>query len=55
MIIPDAIKGTLNFAPVVCPEPKGNQKEYMEDIRVNYATYIGEDLVVETEYTSQED
>ena len=26
----------------------------MEDIRVNYATYIGEDLVIETEYTSQE-
>lgn len=55
MIITDAIKGTLNFAPVVCPEPKGNQKEFMEDIRVNYATYIGEDLVIETEYTSQED
>lgn len=54
MIIDSAIKGTLNFAPVVCPEPLGNQKEVMEDIRVNYATYIGEDLVVETEYTSQE-
>ena len=54
MIIDNAIKGTLNFAPVVCPEPLGNQKEVMEDIRVNYATYIGEDLVIETEYTSQE-
>lgn len=54
MIIDDAIKGTLNFAPVVCPEPLGNQKEVMEDIRVNYATYIGEDLVIETEYTSQD-
>lgn len=54
MIIDEAIKGTLNFAPVVCPEPLGNQKEVMEEIAVNYATYIGEDLVIETEYTSQE-
>lgn len=54
MIIDEAIKGTLNFAPVVCPEPLGNQKEAMEEMRVNYATYIGEDLVIETEYTSQE-
>lgn len=53
MIITDAIAGTLNFAPVVCPEPLGNQKEVMEDLRVNYATYIGSDLVIETEYTSQ--
>ena len=53
MIITDAIPGTLNFAPVVCPEPLGNQKEVMEDLRVNYATYIGSDLVIETEYTSQ--
>ena len=55
MVIDDAIKGTLNFAPVVCPEPTGNQKEVMEEMRVNYATYIGEDLVIETEYTSQEE
>ena len=54
MIIDEAIKGTLNFAPVVCPEPLGNQKEVMEEIAVNYATYIGEDLVIETEYTSQD-
>lgn len=54
MIIDEAIKGTLNFTPVVCPEPLGNQKEVMEEIAVNYATYIGEDLVIETEYTSQD-
>ena len=54
MIIDDIVKGTLNFAPVVCPEPLGNQKEAMEEIRVNYASYIGEDLVIETEYTSQD-
>ena len=55
MIITDAIKGTLNFSPVVCPEPLGNQKEAMEEIRANYASYIGEDLVIETEYTSQDE
>lgn len=55
MIITDAIKGTLNFSPVVCPDPLGNQKEAMEEIRTNYASYIGEDLVLETEYTSQDE
>ena len=54
MIIADAIPGTVNFCPVICPEPLGNQKEIMEELRVNYATYIGEDLVIETEYTSQD-
>lgn len=54
MVITDAIPGTVNFCPVICPEPLGNQKEIMEELRVNYATYIGEDLVIETEYTSQE-
>lgn len=55
MIIDDAIKGTVSFRPVVCPDPIGNQKEALEDMRVNYATYIGDDLVIETEYTSQEE
>lgn len=54
MIITDAIPGTVKFCPVVCPEPLGNQKEVMEELRVNYASYIGEDLVIETEYTSQD-
>ena len=27
----------------------------MEDNRINYAAYIGEDLVLETEYTSQDE
>lgn len=51
MIIDDAIPGTVNFTPVVCPD--NNQKEVMEDNRINYAAYIGDDLVLETEYTSQ--
>lgn len=54
MILDDAIPGTLNFTPAVCPDPEGNQKETMEDLRLNYATYIGDDLVLETEYTSQD-
>lgn len=53
-VFTNAIPGTLNFSPTVCPEPLGNQKEAMEEIRVNYATVIGNDIVLETEYTSQE-
>ena len=53
MIVDDAVPGTVNFTPVVCPD--NNQKEVMEDNRINYAAYIGEDLVLETEYTSQDE
>lgn len=52
-IIDDAISGTVNFTPVVCPD--NNQKEVMDDNRINYAAYIGDDLVIETEYTSQDE
>ena len=55
MIIKNAIRGTLLFKPTICPDPVGNQKEVMEELRVNYATYIGDDLVIETEYTSQDE
>lgn len=54
MIITDAIYGTLSFAPTICPDPIGNQKEVLEDMRVNYASYIDNQLVVESLYTSQE-
>lgn len=54
MIISDAIYGTLSFAPTICPDPIGNQKETLEDMRVNYASYIDNQLVIETLYTSQE-
>ena len=54
MVIKNAIYGTLSFAPIVCPDPRGNQKEELEDMRVNYATYIDNQLVIETLYTSQE-
>ena len=54
MIINDAIYGTLSFSPTICPDPIGNQKEILEDMRVNYASYIDNQLVVESLYTSQE-
>lgn len=54
MVIPSAIYGTLSFSPAICPDPIGNQKEILEDMRVNYASYIDNQLVIETLYTSQE-
>lgn len=54
MVIHDAIYGTLSFSPVVCPDPIGDQKEAMNDMNVNYASYIDNQLVIETLYTSQE-
>lgn len=54
MIISNAIYGTLSFTPTVCPDPEGNQKEKMEDLRMNYASYIDNQLVLETLWTSQE-
>lgn len=49
MTIPEAIAGTLSFAPVNTPLA-GNQKEVLDDARVNYASYFGDLLVLETEY-----
>ena len=52
MSIDNAIYGTLSFSPVICPTV--NQKEILEDMRVNYASYIDNRLVIEALYTSQE-
>lgn len=52
-IIEDAIEGTVNFTPKVTP--KVNQKQEMDDIRVNYASWIDGRLVLETQYTSQKE
>ena len=55
MVIKNAIYGTLSFTPTICPEDKGgNQKDKMEELRVNYASYIDNQLVIESLYTSQE-
>lgn len=52
MIIKDAIYGTLSFTPTKCPDE--DQKEKMEDMRANYASYIDNQLVLETLWTSNE-
>lgn len=54
MVIKDAIYGTLSFSPTICPDPIGNQKEILDDMRVNYASYIDNQLVIESLYTSQD-
>lgn len=54
MVITDCIYGTLSFVPTICPDPDGNQKEKMEDLRANYASYIDNQLVIESLWTSQE-
>ncbi len=53
MIIPDAIEGTVNFIPKITKNV--NQKTLMEEIRINYASYIEGQLVLETMYTHQSD
>ncbi len=54
MTIDNCIYGTLSFAPTICPGTDGNQKEKLDDLRVNYASYIDNKLVLESLYTSQE-
>lgn len=51
-VITDIVKNTLGFAPTICPNV--NQKDELYDMRVNYATYIDDELVIESLYTSQE-
>ena len=51
--ISDIIDDTLRFTPVVCPGL--NEKEDLYDMRVNYATYIENTIVIESLYTSQEE
>ena len=52
-VLTDAIKGTINFTPVVTPAV--DQKQALDDLRLNYAIFQGDQCVVQTEYTSQED
>lgn len=51
-VLDNAIEGTVGFTPTVCPGL--NQKEELNDARINYASYIDNQLVLETLYTSQE-
>jgi hypothetical protein len=48
-----AIPGTINFTPIITPS--SNQKQAIDDIRLNYAIFEDEDIcVVQSNYTSQE-
>lgn len=50
-ILTDAIKGTVTFLPKVTPSI--DEKTELEDLRVNFASYFTDRLIVETLYTSQ--
>lgn len=52
-IIDEIIEGTLNFKPRVTPLV--NDKDELEDLRVNFGSYYKDDFTIETLYTSQED
>lgn len=51
-VLSNAIKGTINYTPIITPSV--NQKQAMDDIRVNYAIFEEDNCVVQTCYTSQE-
>lgn len=52
MILPSAIKGTVNFTPRITPTV--NQKSLLEDARINYAIFQQDQCVIQSLYTSQE-
>ena len=52
MTYPEAIEGTLNFVPKYTPTE--DQKDKLDDLRLNYASYLNDVLTLETEYTNQE-
>lgn len=49
---PTVVEGTVNFIPKHTPAV--NQKQILDDLRINYASYYSGLLTMETEYTSQE-
>lgn len=53
IILRNAIKGTINFTPRITPAV--NQKELLEDTKVNYAIFDQDQCVCQTLYTSQDD
>ena len=50
--IPEAIEGTINFIPKVTPYV--DQEQMLVDLHVNYASYLNNVLVIQTQMTSQE-
>lgn len=51
-VLQNPIKGTVNFIPRITPTV--NQKQMMDDLRVNYAIFYEDRCVVQSLYTSQE-
>ena len=48
-----AIEGTVNFIPIITPT--SNQKQAIDDLRLNYAIFEDEDTcVIQSNYTSQD-
>lgn len=52
-ILKEAIKGTLSYNPIKTPAV--NQKQAMDDLKVNYAIFEEDNCVVQSLYTSQEE
>lgn len=50
-ILEDAIEGTVNYVPKVTP--KVNQQQDLNDMRCNYANWINNELILQTQYTTQ--
>lgn len=51
---PEVIEGTVNFYPKITPDTlTGDQKQVIDDLRINYGGYYSGRLVLETNYTSQ--
>lgn len=50
--INDIIEDSIGFTPTICPDL--NEKEDLYDMKINYATYIDNELVIESIYTSQQ-
>lgn len=54
VVFPEVIDGTVNFCPKITPTTlSGDQKQVIDDLRINYGGYYSGQLVLETNYTSQ--
>ena len=52
MVLANAIEGTINFVPKITPAV--NQKDMIDDARINYAIFSQGDCIVQALYTSKE-
>lgn len=52
MVLTNAIRGSINFAPKITPA--ANQKSLLDDAKINYATFSEGQCIVQSAYTSQQ-